>query len=211
MSRPRWSEPSQWSAPGRARLWPASVAMGSWVWSWLENTAVSRITSIRKPPMAPSGFLRQNRPSTVHAPGRRRASATPGASTPSGLVAIADARVEEAVEHVHEEVREDDHDRDEHHQGLHDRVVPPQDRLHQEAREPGQVEDGLGHHEAADEERELDADHGHHRQDRVLERVAPDDDAAGLALGPRGADVVLAHHLEQRGARDAHDQGRGAV
>src|SRR6185437_13699537 len=189
MSRPRWSEPSQWSAPGRARLWPASVAIGSWVCSWLANTAVNRMTSIRKPPIAPRGFLRQNRASTVHAPGRRRARATPGTSTPSGLVAIAHPRVEEAVEHVHEEVREDHHDRDEHHQVLHDRIVAPENRLHQEARDPGQVEDGLGHHEAADEERELDADHGHHREDRVLQRVAPDDHPARLALGPRGADV----------------------
>src|SRR5690242_5229798 len=172
MSRPRWSEPSQWSAPGRARLWPASVAIGSWVCSWLANTAVNRMTSIRNPPIAPSGFLRQNRPSTVHTPGRRRARATPGTSTPSGLVAIAHARVEETVEHVHEEVREDHHDGDEHHQVLHDRVVAPEDRLHQEAGDPGEVEHGLGHHEAADEERELDADHGHHREDCVLERVA---------------------------------------
>src|SRR5580704_1737851 len=129
MSRPKWSAPSQCSGPGRARLCPASVAIGSYVASWSANTAVNRITSIRKPPTAPRGFLRQKRASTVHAPGRCRATGAPGTSTPSGLVAIADARVEEAVEHVHHQVREDDHDRDEHHQVLNDRVVPPQDRL----------------------------------------------------------------------------------
>src|SRR5713226_10561227 len=100
--------------------------MVSWVCSLLANTAVSRITSIRKPPIAPSGFLRQKRASTVHAPGRRRAMLTGGTSTPSGLVAIADARVEESVEHVHDQVRDDDHDGDEHDQVLHDRVVPPE-------------------------------------------------------------------------------------
>src|SRR5689334_1087949 len=175
MSRPRWSEPSQCSALGRARLWAASVAIGSWVWSWLANTAVSRITSMRKPPMAPSGFLRQKRATTAHAPGRRSVRDTfPGTSTPSGLVAIAHPRVEEAVEHVHHQVREDHHDRDEHHQVLHDRVVAPQDRLDQEAGDAGQVEHGLGHHEAADEEGELDTDHGDHRKDRVLQGVTPD-------------------------------------
>ena len=30
--------------------------------------------------------------------------------------------------------------------------------------------------------------------------------ALGLALGARGADVVLVHHLEHAGARDAGDQ-----
>src|SRR6187402_2579896 len=118
MSRPRWSEPSQWSGPGRARLCPASVAMGSWVASWLANTAVRNITTMISPPIAPSGFFRQKRTSMVQAPGRRSAMATPGTSTPSGLVAIADARVEEAVQHVQDQVRQDHHDRDEHDQVL---------------------------------------------------------------------------------------------
>src|SRR6267378_3119545 len=93
---------------------------------------------------------------------------TRSTGTSSGLAAIAHARVEHAVEHVDEEVRQDHHDGDEHHEVLHDRVVAPQDRLHEEARDAGQVEHRLGHHQTADEERELDADDGDHGQDRVL-------------------------------------------
>src|SRR4030095_3353425 len=130
------------------------VAMGSRVASWLANTAVRNISTMIRPPIAPSGFFRQKRASTVHTPGRRRAIAPPGTSTPSGLVARADARVEEAVQHVHEQVRQDYHDGDEHDEVLHDRVVPPQDRLDEAAGESGPGEDGLGHHETADDERE---------------------------------------------------------
>jgi hypothetical protein len=156
---------------------------------------VISISSISAPPAAPSGFFRTNRATTAQAPDRGR---TPAAGTPiaAGLTAITDSRVEDAVQHVHEEVREDHDDRDEHDEVLNHRIVPPQDRLHQEPRDAGQIEHGLGDHEPADEKRELDPDHGDDREQRVLEGVAPDDDAPGLSLRPRGPDVILAHHLE---------------
>src|SRR5213594_4045756 len=197
MSRPRWSVPSQCSAFGRPSVYAASVAIGSCVCSHGASTAVSSMTTMMAPPIAPSGLRRTKRPSTVPHPGRAGApTTTRSTGMPIGLT-IAHARIEDTVEHDDEEVREDDHDGDEHDEVLHDRIVAPQDRLHEEARDARQVEDRLRHDEPADEERELDADHGDHGQDRVLERVAPDDHAAGLALGPRGADVVLAHHVEQ--------------
>src|SRR5678815_238396 len=111
--------------------------------------AVSVITSMMKPPAAPSGFLRMKRPSTVAALGRasaaRRGAASSTAAGPAGLTAIADPRIEEAVEHVHEEVGEDHHHRDEHDEVLHDGVVAPENRLDEEARHPGQVEHVLRH------------------------------------------------------------------
>src|SRR5467141_1445434 len=207
MSRPRWSVPSQCSALGRPSVYVASVAMGSCVCSHGASTAVTSMTSMMAPPAAPSGLRWMNRPSVVPHPGRAGAPTTTRSTrTPTGLAAIAHARVEHAVEHVDEEVAEDHHDGDEHHEVLHDRIVAPQDRLHEEARDAGQVEHGLAHHEATDEEGELDADDGDHGQDRVLERVAPDDHTLRLPLGPGRPDVVLAHHLEQRGARDPHDE-----
>src|SRR5438093_10558073 len=132
------------------------------------------MTSMMAPPAAPSGFFWQKRASAVHAPGRlRRAGSAAVASTSEALAAIAHAGVEDAVQHVDDQVREDDDDRDEHDQVLDDRIVPPQDRLHEEARQARQVEDGLGDDESADQEREFDADHRDHRQDRVLERMTP--------------------------------------
>src|SRR6202162_5646726 len=158
MSRPRWSVPSQCAALGGASVTAASVAMGSWVCSTLAKIAANAISSMMTPPAAPRGFLRQKRRSVTHIPSREGRAA--GAATPTAapLAAIAHPRVEHAVEHVHGEVRED-HDRgDKHDEGLHDRVVAPRDRLDEETRDARQVEDGLGDHEPADQERELDAD-----------------------------------------------------
>src|SRR5712692_11222479 len=93
---------------------------------------------MRTPPAAPSGFFRRNRAVTGHTPGRARASATTAIS--AGLTAIPHPWVEDPVEHVHEQVRQDDDDRDEHHEILYNRIVAPQDRLDQEARHARQVE-----------------------------------------------------------------------
>ncbi len=100
--------------------------------------------------------------------------------------------------------------RDQHHQVLHDRVIAPADRLDQVAGDAGNVEHGFGDDQAADQERGLDADHGDHRQDGVLQRVVKIHRRFRGALGARGADVVLAQHLQHRGAGDAHGQRRAA-
>src|SRR3989338_262507 len=192
MSRPRWSAPSRCSSLGRARTEVESVAIGSWVWSALAKRAANTMTSITTPPAAPRGFLRAKRSVTVQAPGRAgRAPATTSpasARATAGSGAIAHPRVEHPVEHVHREVGQHHDDGDEHHEVLDDRVVAPEDRLDQEACHPRQVEHGLGDNEAADQERELDADHGDDRQERVLEGVAPDDGAPRLPLAPARAD-----------------------
>src|SRR3989338_4716649 len=192
MSRPRWSAPSRWVSPGRARTESESVRIGSWVWSTFAKSAANTITSITTPPAAPSGFLRANRSVVAQAPGgagRAPATTSPAsARAAAGSGAIAHPRVEHAIEHVDREVREHDDDRDEHHEVLDDRVVAPEDRLDQEACHPRQVEHGLGDDEPADQEGELDADHGDDRQDRVLEGVAPDDGAPRLPLAPARAD-----------------------
>src|SRR5438874_12830896 len=145
--------------------------MGSCVCSRGASTAVTSMTSMMAPPAAPSGLRWTNRPSVVPHPGRVGAvTTTRSTGTPSGLAAIAHARVEHTVEHVDEEVRQDHHDGDEHDEVLDDRVIAPEDGLHEEARDTGHVEDRLGHHETADEKRELDADDRDHGKDRVLER-----------------------------------------
>src|SRR3990172_2403786 len=152
MSRPRWSAPSQWTSVGRARTAFESVLMGSWVWSALAKTAANSIRSITTPPAAPGGLLGGKGGGVAPVPGR--AGRPPATTNPAsaraavGSLAIAHARVEHPVEHVHDEVREHHHDGDEHHEVLHDRVVAPEDRLDQEARDARQVEHGLGDHEA---------------------------------------------------------------
>src|SRR2546428_2417270 len=167
--------------------------MGSWGCSSSAKIAVSSITSISAPPAAPSGFLRAKRARTVQAPARGRAPT--GTAIAAGLTAIAHARVEDAVQHVDEQVGEDHDDGDEHHEVLDDGIIAPENRLDQEPGDAGQVEDRLGDHQTADEERELDAADGDHGQQRVLERVKPDVDAPCLPLGPARPVEGLASHL----------------
>src|SRR6266571_6506483 len=150
--------------------------MGSCVCRSSAKIAVTIIARITAPPAAPSGFFRAKRARTVHVPARGRAPA--GTTISAGLTAIADPRVEDAVQHVHEQVGEDHDDGDEHDEVLDDGIVAPEDRLDQEPRDAGQVEDGLRDDEAADEKRELDADDGDDREQGVLERVTPDDDTS---------------------------------
>ena len=64
------------------------------------------------------------------------------------------------------------------------------------------VIDALGHDDAADQERDAEPDHRHDRHGGVLQRVPEQDLDLDLALGARGADVVLAEHLEH--ARPGH-------
>src|SRR5260370_7711065 len=101
MSRPRGSVPSQWAALGGASVAEASVAMGSYVWSWLANTAVKAITTMMTPPAAPSGFLRQNARSPDQIPAPREGTAGAGtAMAPAPLRAIAHPRGQHTAEQV---------------------------------------------------------------------------------------------------------------
>jgi hypothetical protein len=111
---------------------------------------------------------------------------------------------------VYREIR-DHHDHcDQHHEVLHDRIVAPADRLDQEARDAGDVEHRLGNDQSADQKSRLDPDHSDNRQNRILQRMLKIDRGLGGAFGARGADIVLAQHLQHRGAGDAHRQRRAA-
>src|SRR5215467_16390997 len=114
--------------------------MGSCVCKISAKTAVASITSISAPPAAPSGFLRTKRATTVQGADVGRARA--GTAIAAGLTAIADPRVEDAVQHVDDEVRENHDDRGEHDEVLDHRIVTPEDRLHEEPRDTRQVEHG---------------------------------------------------------------------
>ena len=69
----------------------------------------------------------------------------------------------------------------------------------------GPCEHDLGEHSAREQVADADAEQGDGRQDRHRQRVAVDDPPLRQAERARGADVVLAHHLEHRGAHQARD------
>ncbi len=125
---------------------------------------------------------------------------------------VADGRVDEAVEHVHHQVDEDELQREKQHQRLDDGVVAHGHGVHQQAAEAGPVEDRLHHDRAAQQKAELQAHHGDDRDERVAQAVLEHHGALVEALGARGAHEVLLHHLDEGGAREArHHRGhRGA-
>ena len=68
-------------------------------------------------------------------------------------------------------------------------------------------EDGLGQHRPGHQAGNREADHGHDRQQRVAQRMHPDDPARREPLGAGGAHVILVQDLEHRGAGHAGDDG----
>ena len=78
-------------------------------------------------------------------------------------------------------------------------VARSEDRL---VAEPVEVEDGLGDDRAADEQRDVEAEHRDDRRQARAETVPEDDLSLAQAFRARGADVVLAERLEQVAARD---------
>src|ERR687891_1087346 len=164
------------------------------------KTAPSSIVSTMTPPTVPSGLRRTivTQTSTYHGNvrgSRRTSSAMVEAGTGLTVAIVSpvpDPRVEERVGQVDGQVEADHHRRHDEVHRLHDRVVEPGERLEEEQADAGQAEDRLDDDGAADVERHLQADQAHHRDQRVLQRVPEHDRALGQALGPRGADVVLA-------------------
>ena len=89
----------------------------------------------------------------------------------------------------------------------HDQVALV-DRLEHQPAEARQVEHVLDDDGAGQQEGELQADDGQHRDQRVAQRVPPQRLPPAQALGAGGADIVLAQRLEQRRAHDAgEDRG----
>ena len=89
-------------------------------------------------------------------------------------------------------------------------VVPLVDGVDDQAAHPRERKHLLDDDRPTDQVDELGAGHGHHRDQRVPERVLVDDAAVGHALGARGADVVLPQHVQHAAAREArHDRRDG--
>ena len=125
-----------------------------------------------------------------------------------GFSFIPDPRVQIGINQVDEEIEQ-------HHPGGEKQidsgdhwVVSLIEGIHQETPDPRQVEDVLHDHRAADQDRQLQADQGHHRDEGIFEGVSDNHDLLPEPLGPGRPDVVLPEHLQHRGARHPHGGGR---
>src|SRR5215213_3651397 len=118
-------------------------------------------------------------------------------------MSIPDPWVEECVDDVDHQVHDDDGQRRDQDGALHDRQVALLDRVVGEAPDARDVEDGLREDRAAEQDAQVEAEDGDDRGDRGAQAVLEDDLPLVEALGAGGADVVLAHHVEQVRAEEA--------
>ena len=79
--------------------------------------------------------------------------------------------IEEGIEQVDEQIDEDEDRGDQQHEALDQREVAARRRIDEQLADAVEVEHLLGDDEAADQEGELEADHGDDRQQRVAQGV----------------------------------------
>jgi len=117
----------------------------------------------------------------------------------------AGSRVDETDQHVDDEVDEHEEDARHHdhaHHGVEVLLQDGADAVGGHAR-PG--EDELDHEGVADQRREFEAEDGEWRDEARPEHVFEDAHEFGHAKGTACLDVVLARHVDHRGAGDAGD------
>src|SRR5690606_1188738 len=183
-SRPRASPPSRCpSVPGPWLTMAATFSLGSSSGSTGASSAASVTNAsqaMASTPNHPSRPWRDHRPPVgVAAPvaastgSRVAAGAPPGArvaagsrSRPPSGAGMADPRVEDGVEHVHQEVDEHVAHRDDRHQALQGDVLAGDDRLVEQQADAGQREDHLDDDRTADERADVEAGDRQQRQAR---------------------------------------------
>src|SRR5215510_9201866 len=123
-SRPYWSDPKMYGSPGLYSWWTGSMRIGSKGAMSGASTATSTMpTSMTSPPTAPRLRARRRPSSKRRAGGRAVRSIRTGALTaveamiPSG---VSNARVEDAVQQVDQQIHQDVRDRDHQDHALHD-------------------------------------------------------------------------------------------
>ena len=115
--------------------------------------------------------------------------------------------VKEGVKQVHQQVGGHDKEETDEGDGQYDRKVGVDQHLHGQAAKAGQAE-----HQFDKDRAVADGDHdqpqlGDHRGQHGAQDVAQGDHMFGHTLSAGGADVILGHHLDHRGAGLAQDQG----
>ena len=152
---------------------------------------------------APSSTSRQRIASPATPSGER---SKPPEHAHAGCLRRADARVEQGIGEVDEEVDQD------HQHGADDddadqqRRVAPGDRLLRQPPEARNGKDALDDDAAAEHGRGLQAEHGDQRQQRVARDVAQHDAPARQPLGARGEREILAPDLGHAGAHHPQEQ-----
>src|SRR5438045_3516328 len=163
------SVPNQYWSDGHLSRFTGDSACGSLVPSQGANTAIATMTRNSTPPTTMVGWRRMYRRSPCDA-GSATAIARSVVGTTVIRPSIADARVDQRIADIVQQI--DQHigagkDQDD---ALNDRIVATQDRVDGQAPEPRDCEYCFGDHHARDQQRHADADDRRDRHRRVLQR-----------------------------------------
>src|SRR5829696_1882934 len=203
------SAPNQWSLPGPWRATPRNVSLGSLSGRRSASTAPNSSSvnqTIDAQNQKPSLRLRY-----VPAGSEESADAGIPASVWTSTTSSADMAnpwIEDGVQEVDEEVHQDEAQRDDDDDTLHDEEVLLEDRRADDPAETGQREDLLDHERPTDQRGDAQAEDGQERERRRPQRMAPQDAPVGHALGLGGRDEVLLQRRDHVAAEHPHVRGR---
>src|SRR5271163_28226 len=94
------------------------------------------------------------------------ASSAIGVSSAATSAAMANPRIDDAVDEIDDQIDADDDRRDQHDPALQSRIVAPADRIDEPMADARPREDRLRQHRPGHQARNREADHRHHRQQR---------------------------------------------
>src|SRR6185312_8857289 len=203
------------SQTGGVRTASRNCSIGEWGATKLAVSAKRTMNTKTARPMTAPLFSRNAAQNATNGEGWARMAA---ASSPIGGVSaatsagMANPGVDDAIDEIDDEIDQDDHSGDEQDAALERRIVAPADRLDEPMADPWPGEDGLGQHRSGHQARNREADHSHHRQERIAQGMNADDPRRLEPLRPRRAHVILAQDFEHRGAGHAgdHSERHGA-
>src|SRR6266849_3907815 len=189
-SRPSWSTPSQCcdDGPGQ-QLAPSAFRFTSFGEYGALSGAKIEITTkaqTRKKPTSAPGFRRRRDQASTHSPPVAASSWIPRASSSATDIAASaqpDARVDDRIQGVHDQVDDDEHDGEEEDAALQDRVVAVEDRILEPAADAGPREHRLRQHRSRQQEAGLQADDRRDRQQGVSQHVPRVDLVRRQSLG----------------------------
>src|SRR5882762_223329 len=161
------SVPNQCSLEGGLRRWIGASACGSTLPSHGASNAVSTITASTIAPTMAVGWRRNA--SRNHC---QVGDANFGAERTAVVISVADARVEQPVRKIDQQVDQHVHAGEQQDYALNDRVIAPQNRIDRKPADAGNREHRLGDDRATDQQCDADADYGNDGNAGVLERMA---------------------------------------
>src|SRR5437899_12340343 len=164
------------SKPGSLLRTAGLIAAGSIVPSQGAARPMSRMIVRIAAPATTTGLRNRRRNDPLDSTGAVGAIA---AESSTMLISIANAWVEHGVHHVDQQIDEHVHECKKQDHRLHCRVIAREHRIDSKPAQPRDAENAFGDDDAADEQRDADADHGDDRHGGVAQGMPHEYHAIG--------------------------------